>query len=70
MPGQSTHTKHRFGIGDFTIVISSAGVSISAAPSDPLTNNAHAFRLITEVHVWDRQQGDAQYLAGVPGQLV
>ncbi len=66
MPGQSTHTKRRYGIGAFHArYFVGRGLDVGGG-HDPLEINAHAFRLISRVDVWDQQQGDAQFLAGLP----
>jgi SAM-dependent methyltransferase len=66
MPGQSSHTKRRFGIGAFhNRYFVGAGLDVGAG-HDPLTTNASAFRLISSLAVWDRPQGDAQFLATLP----
>jgi len=66
MPGQSTHSKRRYGIGAFhSRYFVGVGLDVGGG-HDPLTNNAHAFRLIRGIKVWDQPQGDAQYLATLP----
>jgi SAM-dependent methyltransferase len=66
MPGQRSHTKRRFGIGAFHIrYFVGAGLDVGSG-HDPLTRNASAFRLIHSLAIWDRPQGDAQFLATVP----
>jgi SAM-dependent methyltransferase len=65
MPGQSTHTKRRYGIGAFhSRYFVGRGIDVGGG-TDPLSANAHAFALITRVDVWDTPQGDAQKLAGI-----
>ena len=66
MAGQSTHSKRRYSIGAFhSRYFVDNGIDVGAG-HDPLINNAHAFRLIRSIASWDVEQGDAQYLAGVP----
>jgi len=63
MPGQSTHTKRRFGIGSFhNRYFVGRGIDVGGG-RDPLAINAHAFARITHLEVWDAPQGDAQYFA-------
>ena len=65
MPGQSTHSKRRYGIGAFhSRYFVGNGVDVGGG-HDPLTNNAHAFGLIKSIQIWDMPQGDAQYLASL-----
>jgi len=69
MPGQSTHSKRRYAIGNFhSRYFVGRGLDVGGG-IDPLSNCAHAFRLITGVDVWDVQQGDAQYLAKIPDNV-
>lgn len=43
------------------------GVDIGGKP-DPLSLYAHLFDRMTDVRVWDLEDGDAQYLEGVPDE--
>jgi SAM-dependent methyltransferase len=43
------------------------GVDIGGKP-DPLMLHAHLFDRMTEVRVWDLEDGDAQYMEGVPDE--
>jgi SAM-dependent methyltransferase len=43
------------------------GVDIGGKP-DPLSLYTHVFDHMTEVRVWDKEDGDAQYMNGVPDE--
>lgn len=62
---QSKSTKRRFDDGQFhTNYFVGHGIDIGAGP-DSLGEYKHAFKQITEVDSWDKEQGDAQYMEGV-----
>ena len=65
MPGQSTHSKRRYGLGAFhSRYFVGRGLDVGGG-HDSLANNAHAFGLIRDIRTWDMPQGDAQYLASL-----
>ncbi len=45
------------------------GIDIGGKP-DPLSLYAHLFPLVTAIRVWDIEDGDAQFMAGVPDASV
>ncbi len=63
---QSKAAKRRFGDGAFhTRYFVGKGVDIGGAP-DPLWQYTSIFTRLTEVETWDLEQGDAQFMRGVP----
>lgn len=63
---QSKSAKRRYHDGAFhTRYFVGHGVDIGGAP-DPLVQYVRIFPLMQSVKVWDLQDGDAQYMEGVP----
>jgi ubiquinone/menaquinone biosynthesis C-methylase UbiE len=62
---QSKSAKRRFNLGEFhTKYFVGNGVDIGGKP-DPLSQYAGIFSKMGQVRLWDLEDGDAQYMAGV-----
>jgi SAM-dependent methyltransferase len=65
---QSKAAKRRFSDGAFhTRYLVGEGIDIGAGP-DPLSQYIDVFPLLMSIVPWDLEQGDAQYMAGVPDE--
>jgi SAM-dependent methyltransferase len=63
---QSKAAKRRFGEGAFhTRYFVGEGIDIGGKP-DPLGQYIEMFPLLMQVRTWDLEQGDAQFMQGVP----
>jgi SAM-dependent methyltransferase len=63
---QSKAAKRRFGDGAFhTRYFVGEGIDIGGKP-DPLGQYVSIFPCLIRVHTWDLEQGDAQFMQGVP----
>ena len=62
---QSKAAKRRFNCGEFhTKYFVGKGIDIGGKP-DPLGQYCGIFSKMAEVRVWDKEDGDAQYMQGV-----
>lgn len=66
---QSKAAKRRFNDGAFhSRYFVGKGIDIGGAP-DPLAQYTEMFLGMEEVHTWDLEDGDAQFMAGVPNDF-
>lgn len=65
---QSKAAKRRFNDGAFhSRYFVGTGIDIGGAP-DPLAQYTEMFLGMDEVHTWDMENGDAQFMEGVPNE--